>query len=109
VTDVVKSVSVMEGDSVTLKTDVTELQREDLIMWMFNVYHSDICIAEIHNLIISIFDKDEKFRNRLKMDSQTGSLTIRNIRSEHTGLYKLQVRVRGGVTYRSFTVSVHGE
>ncbi|XDV22532.1 hypothetical protein PO909_027413, partial [Leuciscus waleckii] len=97
----------MDGDSVTLNTDVTEIQRDDLILWMFNVNNSDTCIAEIHKLIISIFDNDERFRDRLQMDGQTGSLTIRNIRTEHTGLYKVQVRVRGGVTYRSFTVSVN--
>ncbi len=34
-TDVVESVSVMEGDSVTLHTGVTEIQRDDQIVWKF--------------------------------------------------------------------------
>ncbi len=34
-TDVVESVSVMEGDSVTLLTGVSEIQRDDQIVWMF--------------------------------------------------------------------------
>ncbi len=33
VTDVVESVSVMEGDSVTLHSNVTEIQKDDVIQW----------------------------------------------------------------------------
>ncbi|CAM4658889.1 unnamed protein product [Leuciscus chuanchicus] len=38
------------------------------------------------------------------MDSQTGSLTIRNIRSEHSGLYKVSDR---GISYKRFSVTVY--
>ncbi len=34
-TDEVKSVSVLEGDSVTLRTGLTEIQRDDEILWKF--------------------------------------------------------------------------
>ncbi len=80
-----KSVS---GDSVTLNTDVTEVQRNDLILWMFNINNSDTRIAEIHRKNIYIDDSTVIFGDRLQMDSRTGSLTIRNIRTEHFGLYK---------------------
>ncbi len=78
-----KSVSVTEGDSVTLNTDVTEVQRDDLILWMFNINNSDTRIAEIHRQNIYIDDSTLIFGDRLQMDSRTGSLTIRNIRTEH--------------------------
>ncbi|XP_048038595.1 SLAM family member 5-like isoform X2 [Megalobrama amblycephala] len=104
--DEVKSVSVMEGDSVTLNTDVTEVQRDDQIVWMFGP--QDARIAEIYNQNIKLFNI-ESFRDRLQMENQTGSLTIRNIRSEHTGLYKLQIFISNirRTTYPRFNVTVY--
>ncbi|XP_077081743.1 uncharacterized protein LOC143735451 [Siphateles boraxobius] len=102
-TDEVKSVSVMEGYSVILNTDVTEIQKDDLILWMFGPQETRI--AEIYNQMIKYFNI-ERFRARLQMDSQTGSLTVRNIRSEHTGLYKLQI-IRRGTSYKRFNVTVY--
>ncbi|KAL0161616.1 hypothetical protein M9458_045341, partial [Cirrhinus mrigala] len=34
---------------------------------------------------------DGRFRNRLRLDKQTGSLTITDITAEHTGDYELQI------------------
>uniref|UniRef100_A0A9J8B160 Ig-like domain-containing protein n=1 Tax=Cyprinus carpio carpio TaxID=630221 RepID=A0A9J8B160_CYPCA len=104
-TNAVKSVSVTEGDSVSLNTDVTELQRDDQILWMFGP--RDTRIAEIYKQIISVYDKKEKFRDRLSVDSQTGSLTIKNIRNEHSGLYKLQIFSQRGTSYKRFNVTVY--
>uniref|UniRef100_A0A673LL68 Ig-like domain-containing protein n=1 Tax=Sinocyclocheilus rhinocerous TaxID=307959 RepID=A0A673LL68_9TELE len=41
------------------------------------------------------------------MDNQTGSLTIRNIRSDHTGLYELTVIISGKTSLKSFSVTVY--
>ncbi|XP_052445184.1 SLAM family member 9 isoform X2 [Carassius gibelio] len=105
-TDEVKSVSVTEGDSVSLNSGVSEVQRDDLILWMFNFNNSEIRIAEIHKQVIDMFNSKEIFGDRLQMDSRTGSLTIRNIRTEHSGFYKLQI-IKAGVTYKSFSVAVY--
>uniref|UniRef100_A0A8C1XBI1 Ig-like domain-containing protein n=1 Tax=Cyprinus carpio TaxID=7962 RepID=A0A8C1XBI1_CYPCA len=104
-TDVMKSLSVMEGDSVTLNTDVN-VQRDDQILWMFKVNNSFTRIAEIHRQKIYIGDSTVAFRKRVQMDSQTGSMTIRNIRTEHSGLYKLQI-IKDEVTSKSFSVAVY--
>ncbi|XP_048038607.1 coxsackievirus and adenovirus receptor homolog [Megalobrama amblycephala] len=104
-TDAVKSVSVTEGDSVTLNTDVTEVQRDDQILWMFGPRETRI--AELYKQNIDMFDSNEIFGHRLQMDSQTGSLTIRNIRSEHSGLYKLQIRSDRGNSDKIFNVTVY--
>uniref|UniRef100_A0A671PBB5 Ig-like domain-containing protein n=1 Tax=Sinocyclocheilus anshuiensis TaxID=1608454 RepID=A0A671PBB5_9TELE len=55
---------------------------------------------------IYIDDSTLIFGDRLQMDSRTGALTIRNIRTEHSGLYKLTI-IKGGVTYKSFSVAVY--
>ncbi|XP_048038593.1 SLAM family member 9-like isoform X2 [Megalobrama amblycephala] len=103
-------ISVMEGDSVTLNTDVTEILRDDLIVWTFRLNSSDTVIAEIYKLIISIYDNkenNERFRDRLQIDEQTGSLTITNINRLHSGHYKVLIK-NEDVKQRSFNISVCG-
>uniref|UniRef100_A0A8C2C1C3 Ig-like domain-containing protein n=1 Tax=Cyprinus carpio TaxID=7962 RepID=A0A8C2C1C3_CYPCA len=100
----------MEGDSITLNTDVTELQRDDLILWTFRLNSSETRIAENYKRTISIYDNkenNERFRDRLKIDEQTGSLTITNINKLHSGLYKLQI-MKGHVKHKSFNLAVYG-
>ncbi|KAK7136776.1 hypothetical protein R3I93_016973 [Phoxinus phoxinus] len=102
-------ISVMEGDSVTLNTGVTEIQRDHLILWTFRFHNSENRIAEIYKRIISIYDSGgdkERFRGRLKIDEKTGSLTISNINRLHSGLYKLQI-IDEGVKHRTFNVAVY--
>ncbi len=103
-----ETVSVMEGDSVLLHTDVNEIHENEDIQWKFGAENS--LIAEIGRAVgISTFNVlDGRFRDRLKVDHQTGSLTITNITTEHTGLYKLEI---SGVKLLSkkFNVSVCGE
>nr|XP_055074720.1 natural killer cell receptor 2B4-like [Misgurnus anguillicaudatus] len=104
--DEVKSVSVMEGDSVTLHTDITDIQRRDHILWMFGPQETRI--AELYKQSIDMFDSNKIFGDqRLFLDSQSGSLTIRNITITHTGLYKLQIRSDGGNSDKRFSVTVY--
>ncbi|KAL0160701.1 hypothetical protein M9458_044426, partial [Cirrhinus mrigala] len=63
-------------------------------------------IAEIHKLNIDMYDSNETFGDRLKMDSETGSLTIRNIKTEHSGVYKLQI-ISKTTSYKRFNVTVY--
>uniref|UniRef100_A0A8C2CXR3 Immunoglobulin domain-containing protein n=1 Tax=Cyprinus carpio TaxID=7962 RepID=A0A8C2CXR3_CYPCA len=104
-TDEVMSVSVMEGESVSLNTSVTEVQNYHLIQWMFG----ETQIAEINNLIKinSIYgtDDDKTLQNRLNLDPQTGSLTITNTRTTDSGLYKLILTSRE-TRSKSFRVTV---
>ncbi|XP_067252605.1 natural killer cell receptor 2B4-like [Chanodichthys erythropterus] len=101
-------ISVMEGDSVTLNTDVTEIQRNHLIVWTFKLNSSETRLAQISEQIISIYDSEnERFRDRLQIDKQTGSLTITNINRLHSGLYKLQI-MNKDVKRKSFNISVYG-
>ncbi|XDV23787.1 hypothetical protein PO909_028199 [Leuciscus waleckii] len=108
--DEVKSVSVMEGDSVTLNTDVTEIHEDDDILWTFGAEKSQIAKIKIKKQIFSTYDDvpDGRFRDRLKLDNQTGSLTITDTRTEHAGDY--EVKISGNIlTTKTFSVSVYGE
>ncbi|XP_048036200.1 uncharacterized protein LOC125261683 isoform X2 [Megalobrama amblycephala] len=100
VTNEVKSVSVMKGDSVTLNTDVTESHKYLLIQWTFRGTR----IAEVSRLMQTSSTYDERFRDRLKVD-QTGSLTITNTRTTDSGLYQLTI-VSRETSYMSFNVKV---
>ncbi|XP_050950122.1 uncharacterized protein LOC127153199 isoform X3 [Labeo rohita] len=107
--DGVKIVSVTEGDSVTLHTDVvdTEMPRSFLyqIEWRWlQPEHTRIATVFWRNSVTyHITYYDERFRGRVQVDSQTGSLTIRNIRSTDSGLYRMQ----SPFTRESFTVTVY--
>ncbi|XDV23716.1 hypothetical protein PO909_028175 [Leuciscus waleckii] len=97
----------MEGDSVTLNTGVQTNQQDD-IKWYFN----DILIAEITGDLSKICtdvqcnEDTERFRDRLKLDHQTGSLTITDTRNIDSGEYKLQINSRSP---NIFSVTVTGE
>ncbi|KAF4097302.1 SLAM family member 5-like [Onychostoma macrolepis] len=99
--DEIKSVLVMEGDSVTLPTGVTKIQEDDLIMWMCG----DDCIAKLNISSQVISETHNIFKDRLKLDDQTGSLIIRNLRTTDSGLYKAQM-IGQKVLKKTFNVTV---
>ncbi|XP_052394804.1 uncharacterized protein LOC127942852 [Carassius gibelio] len=102
-TDGVKSVSVMEGDSVTLQYDVSEVQRDDLIVWRFGDKGLLLAKIDVESNNISLNDADERFRDRLKL-SESRSLTIKNTRTTDSGLYEVQIR--GSESSQRFLLSV---
>ncbi|XP_051549100.1 natural killer cell receptor 2B4-like [Myxocyprinus asiaticus] len=103
--DGVKSVSVMEGDSVTLHTDLTEIQRDDQILWQFGPQETRI--LTIFNQMISTYNSHERFGDRLQLDRQTGSLAIRNIRIIDSGHFKLTILSDTGNSEKRFEVTVY--
>ncbi|XP_051978013.1 uncharacterized protein LOC127639804 isoform X3 [Xyrauchen texanus] len=100
--------SVMEGDSVTLQIDVTEIQGAETLMWTFNNQSDFIAKIDRENKkIIPVPPKNvERFRNRLQVD-QIGSLTITNIRTEDSALYTLEIRNSHGSSSKRFRVTVY--
>jgi len=104
-----KTLSVMEGDSVTLHADVSDIQGDITVMeWMFGAETPDIVIAEINRAANINSVHDERFRVRGQMDIQTGSLTITNIRTTDSGLYKLDISANRGV-FKTFRLTVYGK
>ncbi|XDV24152.1 hypothetical protein PO909_028402 [Leuciscus waleckii] len=101
--DQMRRKTVKEGESVTLDPGVRN--PDDLMKW----YFKDIPIAEITEDQSKIYTDDqckERSRDRLKLDHQTGSLTIMNIRNTDSGLYKLQISSCRFRIIRSFCVCV---
>uniref|UniRef100_A0A8C1P6U3 Ig-like domain-containing protein n=1 Tax=Cyprinus carpio TaxID=7962 RepID=A0A8C1P6U3_CYPCA len=103
--DSVKSVSVTEGESVRLNSDLTEKHRDDEITWKFN----NIMIAKINvKDSKSRFYEDSadgRFRDRLKLD-QTGSLIITNTRTTDSGEYKVNIK-SSGILLSIFNLTVY--
>ncbi|KTF94295.1 hypothetical protein cypCar_00032860, partial [Cyprinus carpio] len=87
--DAVKTVLLTEGDSVTLHTNVTDIHRQDIryIQWRIEPENTLLDIIFDNGTSDIRYYHDEIFRNRLQMDTQTGSLTIRNIRTTDSGLF----------------------
>ncbi len=104
--DAVKSVSVTEGESVTLEIDVTT---DNEIEWIFG--HKQILIALINRQSgkRKVIDDalDGRFRDRLKLE-QTGSLTITDTRTTDSGLYKV-IGSSTETPLNTFNLTVYGE
>ncbi|XDV23750.1 hypothetical protein PO909_028184, partial [Leuciscus waleckii] len=97
----------MEGDYVTLNTDDTEIHEDEDILWTFGDENSLIAKIKKKKQIFSTYDvPDGRFRDRLKLDDQTGSLTITNTTTEHAGVYKLLI-TRAKKSSKIFSVSVY--
>ncbi|XP_051763408.1 natural killer cell receptor 2B4-like isoform X2 [Ctenopharyngodon idella] len=97
----------MEGESVLLHSDVTEIHKDDNILWKFGTENSIIAKINRAKHISSTYNgPDGRFRDRLKLDNQTGSLTITNTRTTDSGLYKLDI-FGAKLSSKTFNVSVY--
>ncbi|XP_056615150.1 natural killer cell receptor 2B4-like isoform X2 [Triplophysa dalaica] len=106
--DEVKSVSVMEGESVTLHTHLTHIQTDDFIKWIYEPKESLIAEFSIQANLTSIRDTyDERFRDKLQLDNKTGSLTITNMSIRNAGLYKLTIHSSKETSYKKISVTVY--
>ncbi|XP_048038285.1 uncharacterized protein LOC125263332 [Megalobrama amblycephala] len=102
-----ESALVKDGASVTLPSNLTEIKDDDVILWKFG--YENTLIAEINKQDdrFTVYDDvlDGRFKDKLKLDHQTGSLTITDFTIEHTGYYKRKIN---GVIKR-FRLSVQDE
>ncbi|XP_073701039.1 uncharacterized protein [Garra rufa] len=102
----------MEGESVTLHTNIRRHDIFSHMYYMHSVHWSWFRPEDSRNVEVIQFNVrtgeiayyyDEIFRDRLQIDSQTGSLTIRSIRTTDSGLYQMSSRRSA----ESFNVTVY--
>ncbi|KTF94282.1 hypothetical protein cypCar_00031206 [Cyprinus carpio] len=91
----------MEGESVTLDPELTDIQSDKEIDWRFG----EVRFARVFKHITNYYG--DTFTNRLKM-YRNGSLTITNTRTTDSGLYKLSTIIQNKVSERRFSVTVDG-
>lgn len=103
-----KTKEVREGDSVTLHTGITELQKYDKILWRFGPQGSTIAQISVRTNEISPGD-DERFRDRLQLNSKNGDLTIRDVKITQSGDYQLKLFSTRETKSKRFTVMLYGE
>ncbi|XP_073718245.1 uncharacterized protein [Misgurnus anguillicaudatus] len=101
-------VFAVEGESVIVTHDVACVQKYNLIRWMYET----TLIAKIKrdpnsNQTCCKDPLERKFMGRLKLDDQTGYLTITNLTTTDAGLYKLQL-INNVPKYRTYRLIVSG-
>jgi len=99
--------SVKEGESFTLERGVVK-NPNDVMTW----YYNDTLIAEITGDQSKICTDDqckERFRDRLKLDHQTRSLTITHTTNTDTGEYTLKINSSSFIICRQQSISIISE
>ncbi|XP_048851448.1 uncharacterized protein LOC125720285 [Brienomyrus brachyistius] len=102
-----KTVTITErlGNKVTLHTGVTGLQNDSFIVWTFGTSSPPPTIAKSANGKIES-NMSERFRGRLQLDPQTGSLSITNISTSDSGIYQLQI-IKDHILKKEFDLNIY--
>uniref|UniRef100_A0A3B4BWH6 Ig-like domain-containing protein n=1 Tax=Pygocentrus nattereri TaxID=42514 RepID=A0A3B4BWH6_PYGNA len=98
-----ETIDATEGTTVTLRTDLTTKTTGDVIVWTFGP--ADTLIAQLVNRN-TVTLSSERFRDRLQLDTQTGSLTICNVGISDSGVYKVLI-ISVEISNKQFTVTVY--
>ncbi|KAI2648020.1 Receptor for retinol uptake STRA6 [Labeo rohita] len=100
---------ILAENPVTLQTVVRQLYRDELIVWRFGDEGKLIAKHDVETKSPPLYDEtDERFRDRLKLNHQTGSLTITNTRTTDSGLYKVKISSNKLTVYRKYIVTISG-
>ncbi|XP_073793326.1 titin isoform X2 [Danio rerio] len=101
-----KSISVKKGNPFTLHTSVAELHGDELIVWRFGDEGKLLAKEDKETKGSPYYNTDERFRHRLELVDQTGSLTIKNTKEIDAGLYTVKISSNEQTSFKRFIVSV---
>jgi len=105
-----KQPSVLMGEYVTLPAGVTKTEMYNVIQWRFGEQKTLIAKLIMKTGDVSTYDgPDGIFKGRLQLDYWSGSLTITNTRTEHTGVYEVDLISSNYTIHKTFSVTVRGE
>ncbi len=98
----------MEGGYFTLRTGLTEVQRNHTVEWRrhFGSSRTRLTRIEAGNIIT---EDITIFKDRVQIERQTGDLTITDITNEHTGVYELSIDLVRTELRKKYIVTVYGE
>ncbi|XP_065125119.1 SLAM family member 9-like [Paramisgurnus dabryanus] len=103
--DDMKVVKVMNGDLLRLHTEVEQLKESTQILWTFEDGKLSSRIAQYHGKLYSHYDG--RFNGRVQLDQQTGALTISNISTNDSGIYKAMIVINKQISTRMYKVNVY--
>ncbi|KAI4905841.1 hypothetical protein NFI96_004401 [Prochilodus magdalenae] len=95
----------LEGNTVTIHTGRTGVQSDAQILWFYGPESADIKIVDslvFEGEIITDYNRD-----RLQLNRTSGSLTIRNISREDSGVYRLLINTKHPSVQR-YRIDVYG-
>uniref|UniRef100_A0A6Q2ZHJ5 Ig-like domain-containing protein n=1 Tax=Esox lucius TaxID=8010 RepID=A0A6Q2ZHJ5_ESOLU len=96
----IKTVRGIEGQTITLNTGLTGLQN-DLIFWTYGPVRAQTRIATLN-----VGRNIPEYNERLNLDAQSGSLTIRSLTTSDYGIYELTV-LREQVLKQTFKLTIY--
>lgn len=103
-----KNVTGKKGDNCTFLPG-SDRHFDSMVAWSFTTYgKKTIVIAQIYKDDATIAPIDQ-FGNRLHLNAQTGSLTIRNITFRDSGLYEFRtIQIGQQDSFKTFNLFVYG-
>uniref|UniRef100_A0A6Q2Y9H7 Ig-like domain-containing protein n=1 Tax=Esox lucius TaxID=8010 RepID=A0A6Q2Y9H7_ESOLU len=97
----VKTVKGIEGQTVTLNTGLTGVQ-DDVIYWTYGPAGAETIIATLN-----VGRNISEYNERLHLDAQSGSLTIKSLTINENGIFTIQI-IRGKILTQTFNLIVYG-
>jgi len=96
----------MEGDFLTLHTEA-EPEKDSEAVWFFKGEHLTTRVAQMNKGTVTYFEQG--LSGRLHLDQESGSLTIWNISTSDSGLYKVTLTMKLYISEMKFKVNVYGK